>query len=478
MHKLLVFCIAMFLMAGFAFAQDDPYWEFEDVVINGYNVATDEGAAKVNLPGFKNPYSVAVDPDGKVWAGTYFSRRLEDTAGQPDWERYPDLILDITEHDTGTGVYYDTAYVWNKPIWVLDTDGSIDTIRFVTLPDQSIDTLTAGHRGMGIDHDGNVIVGNSGGDVYKINYQTYEVIAKYNTGGSNGRMGVDAEGFVFQMDGVFASVVNILDPDDWSSPYNTITIVPAGVTRGGEVSPDGKDYFICSSGGGVVRYHSDDGVDGTYAVADTLYAQYDSMKLNTNTAVWHPSGLLWIGSYDDVNPAVIFAVDPDQGYAIVDSLHEFVYWSTTDFSDTTTGGYHQPNYLRVIRDSQFSSDGNFWYAADYYSYSIKKWKYIDPTGIRPGDDSKVVPGTFTLHHNYPNPFNPTTIIPFDLHKQAHVKLKVYDSLGREIGVFINQEMKQGSHKFEFDGSNLATGTYYFKLTVDTKVATGKMMLIK
>jgi len=86
--------------------------------------------------------------------------------------------------------------------------------------------------------------------------------------------------------------------------------------------------------------------------------------------------------------------------------------------------------------------------------------------------------TFDLKQNYPNPFNPTTTISFDLPKQAQVKLKVYDALGRLVGTFIDTQMKAGNHKYLFDGSNLASGTYYYKMTVDTRVVTGKMMLIK
>ncbi len=476
MYKLLVICIATFLLVGLVIAQEE--WEYEKLIINGYTVASDEGEAAVNLPGFKNPYAVTVDPDGKVWAGTYYSRRLEGTAGLPDLERYPDLWYTIVEKDTGTGAYLDTTEVWNNPIWVWDpADGSIDTLRFLTLPDQSVDTLTSGHRGMRTDHEGNVIVSFSNGDVYKINYLTHDVILKAHPADGGGRHGVDAEGFVYAMDGVFATTVSVLDPSDFST-YNTITGINASVTRGLEVSPDGKNVYICAWNGGVHRYYSADGVDGTYALMDTSMAQYDSMTFITNLAQWHPSGLLWMGSYDDIAPRRMFAVDPDQDYALVDSLLEIEFWGNTDLTDTTSGGYNAPSYMRAVRDAEFSPDGKYLYTADFYSYSVKRWAFVPATSIQPGEDSKVVPGTFTLYHNYPNPFNPTTVIPFDLHKQAHVRLKVYDAVGREIGTFIDGIMKAGSHNYEFDGSNLASGTYYFKITVDTKVATGRMTLVK
>jgi len=85
---------------------------------------------------------------------------------------------------------------------------------------------------------------------------------------------------------------------------------------------------------------------------------------------------------------------------------------------------------------------------------------------------------FYLAQNYPNPFNPTTTISFEIAKPSHVKLKVYDSLGRLVGTYIDAEMKAGSHQYLFDGSYLASGTYYYRITADTWVATGKMMLLK
>ncbi len=473
---LLIFCLC--LVVSYAFAQDEYQWD--DVVFNGYSVATNGGTGAVNLPGLRNTYSVAVDPDGKVWTGSYYSRRLENTAGLPDLDRYPDLFYVITQHDTGTGVYLDTTEYWVKPIWIYDpSDGTIDTIKFVTNPDASIDTLQAGHRGMGTDHEGNIIVGFSNGNVYKFNYQTYDCMAKYTVvGGGGGRPGVDAEGFVFQMDGVFASTVDILDPDDWSAPYNQITGISAGVTRGMEVSPDGKHVYMASGNGGFHHYYSSDGVDGTYALEDTIMAQYGGALFNGQLAQWHPSGVLWLGSYDDVAPRAIVAVDPDQNYAIVDSLNEFEFWGNTNGSDTTNGGYCQPWYLRCSRDAAFAANGGEFYASDFYGYTVKKWLNPHLLGVKPGEDSKNVPGIFTMYVNYPNPFNPTTTLPFDLHKKAHVNLKIYDSLGRLINVAINKEMDIGNHKYVFNGSDLATGAYYYKITVDTKVVTGRLMLVK
>lgn len=472
MKQLLLSLVMLTFLAGFVFGQGGPVehtWQFDSLIVNGYTIGTDWGASAVNIPGFRNAYSVTVDPAGKIWCGSYYERRDEFTS------TYPDRITIYTATDTL--IYY------VKPIYILDeATGVVDTIKFLNLPDGGVDTLVGGHRGMATDPDGNIIAGFSNGALYKINYQTYDALAKYNTGGSNGRPGVDADGYVYQMDGVFATRVDILDPFDWSSPFNTITGISAGVTRSMEVSPDGQNVYICSQSGGLHHYYSADGVFGTYALVDTLIptVTFDTTEyvFATNLAQWHPSGLLYAATYDDVSLSTMYVLDPNQNYMIVDSLEgDFMWYSNLTEPDTTTGGYAQPKYLRCVRDGYFNATGDQVYFAEFYGYGIKKFSGTI-TGIQPGQDQKVVPGVFTLHHNYPNPFNPTTIIPFELHRNAHVILRVYDIRGRQIGTYIDRQLNAGPHSFTFDGSNLASGYYFFKITVDQSVATGRMLLQK
>ncbi len=86
---------------------------------------------------------------------------------------------------------------------------------------------------------------------------------------------------------------------------------------------------------------------------------------------------------------------------------------------------------------------------------------------------------YSLSNNYPNPFNPLTIIEYNLPEYGYVTLKVYDMLGREIVTLVNEEMNAGNYEVEFDGSDLASGIYYYKIMVEyTFTETKKMILIK
>jgi hypothetical protein len=88
------------------------------------------------------------------------------------------------------------------------------------------------------------------------------------------------------------------------------------------------------------------------------------------------------------------------------------------------------------------------------------------------------PAVFTLHQNYPNPFNPSTVIRYELPEGGHVRLAVYDMLGRRVAELVNGPVQAGSHTADFDGSRLASGVYVYRLQSGGQVLSGKMMLVK
>ncbi|MHB9040571.1 MAG: T9SS type A sorting domain-containing protein [Melioribacteraceae bacterium] len=96
------------------------------------------------------------------------------------------------------------------------------------------------------------------------------------------------------------------------------------------------------------------------------------------------------------------------------------------------------------------------------------------------------PFSFQLSQNYPNPFNPTTIIRFSiptvvkLHATSlqYVTLKVFDTLGNKIVTLVNEEKQPGSYEVIFDGSNFASGVYFYTLTAGNFSQTKKLLLIK
>jgi Secretion system C-terminal sorting domain len=90
----------------------------------------------------------------------------------------------------------------------------------------------------------------------------------------------------------------------------------------------------------------------------------------------------------------------------------------------------------------------------------------------------VVPKMFALSQNYPNPFNPSTVISYQLPVNSHVVLKVYDILGREVATLVNEREQAGTHGVKFDGANLPSGVYFYRLATQGFVRTMKMILLK
>ena len=85
---------------------------------------------------------------------------------------------------------------------------------------------------------------------------------------------------------------------------------------------------------------------------------------------------------------------------------------------------------------------------------------------------------YELSQNYPNPFNPTTTIKFSIKKSGKVKLAVYNALGQQVALLVNQEMDAGKYKINFDASKLASGVYFYRIQSGKFVSVKKMMLIK
>jgi hypothetical protein len=98
-----------------------------------------------------------------------------------------------------------------------------------------------------------------------------------------------------------------------------------------------------------------------------------------------------------------------------------------------------------------------------------------PTGVI---ENELNASSYTLKQNYPNPFNPTTNIEFAVPKAGNAIFKIYDINGKEVATYLNQKIDAGVYKVEFDGSNLPSGVYFYRLTVNDFTETKMMTLVK
>lgn len=105
------------------------------------------------------------------------------------------------------------------------------------------------------------------------------------------------------------------------------------------------------------------------------------------------------------------------------------------------------------------------------------WNFrVNPTGLY--QYSTNIPEVFKIHINYPNPFNPSTKIRFDVQRYSMVRIVVYDLTGKEIQTLVNEKIQPGRYEISFYGSQLPSGVYFYKMITEDYIETKKMLLIK
>ncbi len=113
--------------------------------------------------------------------------------------------------------------------------------------------------------------------------------------------------------------------------------------------------------------------------------------------------------------------------------------------------------------------------------SIKKRNYSLLIGTAEYINSlktDLMPHEFSLYQNYPNPFNPTTTIRYQVPMKSHVNITIYDILGNEVKTLVNKEEQPGSYEVEFNGQNISSGVYFYRITSGSFTQTKKMLLLK
>ena len=134
------------------------------------------------------------------------------------------------------------------------------------------------------------------------------------------------------------------------------------------------------------------------------------------------------------------------------------------FDPTTGPGYVWHCHIIDHEDNEMMRPYNL-------TYSLPK--------IAAKTQNRNIPTSFELKQNYPNPFNPSTVINFSVPEEnTHVSLKIFNSLGAEIGTLINQVVPAGYHQVNFNATGLSSGIYFYTLTAGNFVDTKKMVVIK
>ncbi|MCB0726910.1 MAG: T9SS type A sorting domain-containing protein, partial [Ignavibacteriae bacterium] len=180
-----------------------------------------------------------------------------------------------------------------------------------------------------------------------------------------------------------------------------------------------------------------------------LQVVYNAAYLHNNLAIKIEKGLAWL----DENPSS-GTVTPGG------SQNVEVIFNSTGLATGTYTGVMNVNSNDPIRPVK----------------SIPVKLIVGTVGIQ--NTTFGIPTEFSLNQNYPNPFNPTTNLEFGIPELGFVSLKIYDMLGKEVKTLINETKPAGRYRISFDGSDLASGVYYYKIQAGDFVETKRMLLLK
>lgn len=145
-------------------------------------------------------------------------------------------------------------------------------------------------------------------------------------------------------------------------------------------------------------------------------------------------------------------------------------WFTDTYFSNVTGSIKTPTLFSLFPQKFIALSGS------NTLYIASEDSVISVIGIN--QVSTEIPKEFSLSQNYPNPFNPKTIINFQLTISSDVKLIVYDLSGREIETLVNEQLKPGTYKVDFNGSKYSSGVYFYQLAAENFSQTKRMVLVK
>lgn len=167
-----------------------------------------------------------------------------------------------------------------------------------------------------------------------------------------------------------------------------------------------------------------------------------------------------------------------------DSLPSSFLASTSNYVTTEAGSGPYGTFNQYFIDLSSYVGQTIWIGFRYnmdcttdgYFIHIDDFDLVNPIGIQ--QISNEVPKKYELKQNYPNPFNPVTNIEFSIANTSNVSLVIYNSLGQEVSQLVNQELKTGTYKYDFNAANLPSGAYFYRLIAGDFVQTNKMILTK
>ena len=452
-QRLLLTSLAILVM-GVTVAQ--AQWVFEK------NLLTPEQVTELRIGQL---HGVAVDPDGKIWVQPF---GVSDSVFVTKFNANRAVQVLFVFNPDGSQVDF-------SPIKFLNGNGIADTLGgYCCTAAGNWDTKSG--RGLKADSEGNILVSQFT-TLYKLDYRTGAPLAKViPTGGSLGAAASDGAGNVYVGQVVGGSQPIKMFDSDFNFLENAVD-TSRGFSRTMEVMEDGTILWAGYTNHAIYKYSRPDEFSPYNAVPDTVMKGFDSESMVRQPG----TGYIWAsaGSQNDLPnrfPGVETNYLPRTHYAFDPSdLNNPIADEVIEMNLEAMGNNPDPR----PRGLAFSPDGNTAYTVTFAVANVAPQVFKKMgTGLE-REDRVSIPDGYVLNDNYPNPFNPSTIISFEIPAATKATLKVYDMLGRVVATLVDGNLTSGSYNYTFNATNLSSGVYLYELTTATGVRlTNKMTLIK
>jgi phosphatidylserine/phosphatidylglycerophosphate/cardiolipin synthase-like enzyme len=173
------------------------------------------------------------------------------------------------------------------------------------------------------------------------------------------------------------------------------------------------------------------------------------------------------------------------GHSVVTGLFHHKYCIVDPFNDTSdplviTGSHNWSTAAEVDNDENTLIIHSGIIARQYVQEFSERYKESGGSGTITGvkEQKSNISANYDLSQNYPNPFNPATNISYQLPSTGHVNLKVYDVLGREAAILVDEIKPTGTYSVRWEASHFSSGVYFYRIQAGRFVDTKKLVLIK
>jgi photosystem II stability/assembly factor-like uncharacterized protein len=395
-------------------------------------------------------FSLSAVNDNIVWASTSFNNVLRTTNGGLNWENVGENIPEpngfqpcIFAIDANTALFscYDGSPVISSYVYKTTNGGVNWTLVFSQGDNSYISGIWIKNNNEGI------MVGWPVGGRWSL----WKTTDAGNTWDSSGLFIPEA------------------DPSVWSYENSLVYI-------------NNRIWFGARNRG--IYYSSDNGANWTlqdvtwsgYAYPSAIWFEntnHGFSSADKNIIRTETSGLNWTITPNSSGPEIIKGITgTGNNWWYVRFLSNKIFSSTND-GDTWYPQYTAPTnsgYNHITRGR--NGTNRMWAARIDGGISV----YSGPLAVN--KVTEILPVEYKLNQNYPNPFNPTTQIEFSIPENSDVMMIVYDVMGREVSNLVNEKLNAGTYKVNFNGENLSSGIYFYKLSAEKFIDTKKMIIIK